>query len=236
MKRVFLLLITLALSLPLMSQDKDELLRRINQIKKDTDRYLYGLSTLPEEPNPDQSRAEAQKELMIQVEAFLDTEEFVYLREKKTIPEDLVEHVTVLLRPNTYRSIVYVEKSRIQELEKSLSQELGSDTRKEAIASFVAGLLEARTVNEILDLIAASPLSADIRASQRIDNQSQQYANDAILVYFEPRSKKVLEVMTPMDENYVRRNAVTGAPADPMKYKNAPLWVYVEGLKTSNVL
>ena len=61
MKRVFLLLITLALSLPLMSQDKDELLRRINQIKKDTDRYLYGLSTLPEEPNPDQSRPKPKK-------------------------------------------------------------------------------------------------------------------------------------------------------------------------------
>ena len=235
MKKLFSLLLLLV-SLPLLSQDKDALLKQINQIKKDTDRYLYGLSTLPEEPNPEASREEAKKELMIQVEAFLDGEEFVYLKEKKTVPEDLIEHISCLMRPDTYRSIVYVEKARLLELEQSLAQELGSDTRKEALQGLVNAILSAGTVNEVLDVIAASPLSAEIRASQKIDNDTQQYANDGILVYFEPRSKKVLEVMTPMDENYMRRNAKTGEPANPIRYKNAPLWVYVEGLKTSNVI
>ena len=235
MKKLFSLLLLLV-SLPLLSQDKDALLKQINQIKKDTDRYLYGLSTLPGEPNPEASREEAKKELMIQVEAFLDGEEFVYLKEKKTVPEDLIEHISCLMRPDTYRSIVYVEKARLLELEQSLAQELGSDTRKEALQGLVNAILSAGTVNEVLDVIAASPLSAEIRASQKIDNDTQQFANDGILVYFDPRSKKVQEVMTPMDENYMRRNAKTGEPANPIRYKNAPLWVYVEGLKTSNVL
>ena len=235
MKKLFTLLLLLV-SLPLLSQDKDALLKQINQIKKDTDRYLYGLTTLPGEPNPEVSREQAQKELMIQVEAFLDGEEFVYLKEKKTVPDELIQHISCLMRPDTYRSIVYVEKARLLELEQSLSQQLGSDTRKEALQALVNAILEARTVNEVLDAIAASPLSAEIRASQKIDNDTQQYANDGILVYFEPRSKKVLEVMTPMDENYMRRNAKTGEPANPIRYKNAPLWVYVEGLKTSNVI
>lgn len=235
MKKLFSLLLLLV-SLPLLSQDKDALLKQINQIKKDTDRYLYGLSTLPGEPNPETSREEAKKELMIQVEAFLDGEEFVYLKEKKTVPDDLIEHISCLMRPDTYRSIVYVEKARLLELEQSMAQELGSDTRKEALQGLVNAILAAGTVNEVLDAIAASPLSAEIRASQKIDNDTQQFANDGILVYFEPRSKKVQEVMTPMDENYMRRNAKTGEPANPIRYKNAPLWVYVEGLKTSNVL
>ena len=235
MKKLFSLLLLLV-SLPLLSQDKDALLKQINQIKKDTDRYLYGLSTLPGEPNPETSREEAKKELMIQVEAFLDGEEFVYLKEKKTVPDDLIEHISCLMRPDTYRSIVYVEKARLLELEQSMAQELGSDTRKEALQGLVDAILAAGTVNEVLDAIAASPLSAEIRASQKIDNDTQQFANDGILVYFDPRSKKVQEVMTPMDENYMRRNAKTGEPANPIRYKNAPLWVYVEGLKTSNVL
>lgn len=235
MKKLFSLLLLLV-SLPLLSQDKDALLKQINQIKKDTDRYLYGLSTLPGEPNPETSREEAKKELMIQVEAFLDGEEFVYLKEKKTVPDDLIEHISCLMRPDTYRSIVYVEKARLLELEQSMAQELGSDTRKEALQGLVDAILAAGTVNEVLDAIAASPLSAEIRASQKIDNDTQQFANDGILVFFDARNKKILEVMTPMDDNYRRKNAKTGEPAQPMRYKNAPLWVYVEGLKNSNVL
>ena len=120
MKKLFTLMLLL-LSLPLFSQDKDALLKQINQIKKDTDRYLYGLSTVPGEPNPDVSREQARKEMMIQVETFLDGEEFVYLKEKKTVPEDLIEHISCLMRPDTYRSIVYVEKARLLELEQSLA-------------------------------------------------------------------------------------------------------------------
>lgn len=236
MKRLFSVLLAIALSLPLMAQDRDSLLRHINQIKKDTDRYLYGLSTVPGDPNPESSRQEAQKELKIQVDAFLDTDQFVFLREKKEIPEHVVESITVLVRPNTYRSLVYVEKARLQEVEKSLADALGNDTRREALKELVDGILLARTLNDVLNLIAASPLSSEIRAGQKIDNETQQLANDGLLVYFDAKSKKVLEVMTPMDASYMRKNAKTGAPANPMRYKNAPLWVYVEGLKTSNVL
>ena len=235
MKKLFTLALLLV-SLPMLSQDKDALLRQINQIKKDTDRYLYGLSTVPAEPNPEVSREQARKELMIQVEAFLDSDDFVYLKEKKTIPDELVESIVCMMRPDTYRSIVYVEKTRLLDLEQSLAQELGSDTRKEDLKALVDGILSAVTINQVLDLISASPLSAEIRAAQKIDADTQQFANDGILVFFDARNKKILEVMTPMDDNYRRKNAKTGEPAQPMRYKNAPLWVYVEGLKNSNVL
>lgn len=220
-----LLLLMMLLSWPMFSQDRDSLLRRINQIKLDTHRYLYGLCTLPGEANPQLSLDEAEKELQLQVEAFLGT--------RKEIPSELTASVSCLLRPNTYRSIVYIEKVRLQEWEELQSRRLGSNARKEAVDILVSGILNAGTVNDVLDLIASSSLLDEIRTGQRIDNQSQQYANDGLLVFFDPRSKKVLEVMTPLDENYARKNAKTGAPANPMKYKNAPLWVYVEGLKNS---
>ena len=66
-----LLLLMMLLSWPMFSQDRDSLLRRINQIKLDTHRYLYGLCTLPGEPDPQLSLDEAEKELQLQVEAFL---------------------------------------------------------------------------------------------------------------------------------------------------------------------
>lgn len=226
----------MVLSWPAMSQDRDSLLRRINQIKKDTDRYLYGLATLPGDPNPESSREQAAKELKVQVDQYLDSDQFVFLKEKKEYPAEIVESVSCLLRPDTYRSIVFVEKARLLEAENKLAEQLGSDTRKEELATFVNGILAANKVDEILNLIATSPLAAEIKAGQKIDNNTQQYVNDGILVYFDPKSKKVLEIMTPMDESYARKNARTGAPAYPMRYKNAPLWVYIEGLKTSNVL
>lgn len=224
------------LSCPLFSQDKDSLLRHINEIKKDTDRYLYGLSTVPGDPNPEASRDQAAAELKVQVEQYLDTDQFVYLREKKEYPAHIVESITVLLRPNTYRSIFYVEKAKLHQVENSLAEELNNDVRRQQMAEFVQGVLAAQKVNEVLDLIASSPLASEIKAGQRIDNETQQFANDGLLVYFDPKTKKVLEVMTPMDASYARKNAKTGAPANPMRYKNSPLWVYIEGLKTSNVL
>jgi len=237
MKRVTcLLLVLMALSCPLLAQDRDSLLRRINQIKLDTDRYLYGLSTMPGEAKPEKSIEAAAKELKVQLEAFLNTDAFVFLKEKKEIPADYVETVSCLLRPNTYRSIVFVEKARLLELEQSLGVQLTSDTRIDQLSSLINGILEAGKIDEVLDLIVASPLVEEIRASQKIDDESQPYANDAILVYFDPKTKKVVEVMTPLDENLVRKNARTGQEAEPIRYRNAPLWVYIEGLKNSNVL
>ena len=237
MKRFsFILLLLSAISWPSLSQDRDALLRQINQIKKDTDRYLYGLSTLPGEPDPSLSREEARKELNLQMEEYLNAGDFEYLKEKKEIPDSLIEVVSCLVRPDTYRSIVYVEKARLQALEETLAQQLGSDSRKEEVAALVQSILDAQNLNQVLDLIAASPLSAEIRAGQKIDNDTQQMANDGLLVFFDPRNKRVLEVMTPMDENYQRKNAKTGAPANPLRYKNSPLWVYIEGLKTAFAL
>ena len=235
-KLTCIFLLSVALAGPLFSQDRDSLLRRINEIKKDTDRYLYGLSTVPGDPNPEASREQAAAELKVQVEQYLDSDRFVYLREKKDYPAHIVESVTCLVRPNTYRTIVYLEKARLQEVEKSLSDELDNEVRRGQVDQFVNAVLAAQKINDVLDLIAASPLSAEIKAGQKIDNETQQFANDGLLVFFDPKSKKILEVMTPMDQNYVRRNAVTGEPANPIKYKNAPLWVYVEGLKNSDVL
>lgn len=235
MKKLSLLILLLA-SVTLSAQDRDSLLRHINQIKRDTDRYLYGLATVPGNADPEASREAAAKELSIQVEAYLNTDDFVFLKEKKTCPPELVEQISCLLRPETYRTILYVEKSRLVEAEAALAAQLGSDTRKEDLSALVKGILEAQTLHEVLDLIAASPLAPEIRTGQKIDNETQQYVNDGILVYFHPKNKKILEVMTPMDEKYTRKNAKTGAPAQPMRYKDAPLWIYVEGLKNNNVL
>lgn len=232
MRRLSCLLLTIALSLPLFSQERDSLLRRINQIKLDTQTYLYGLSTVPGNPDPAASMEQARKELVRQVEEYIKTGGFDCLRERNEYPADLEESVCCLLRPDCYRTIVYIDKARLAEMEKSLAEALNNDSRKEDLSNLVSGILAARKIDEVLNLIAASPLVDEIRTGQKIDNQTQQYANDGLLIYFNPKSKAIMEVMTPADESFARKNAVTGAPASPMRYKNAPLWVYVEGLKS----
>jgi len=233
MKKLSVLLILLSFSWPLLSQDRDSLLKQINQIKKDTETYLYGLSTVPDEPDSQISLDQARAELDVQIKNFLNEGEFPYLKEKQEVPGELIQSVSCLLRPDCYRSLVYVKKSALQELENALAEQLGSDTRKEALEKLVQDILAAQTINEVLDRIAASSLAGEVRAAQKIDNQTQQYANDGLLVYFDPKTKKVQEVMTPMDASFTRKNAKTGAPAQPVRYKNAPLWIYVEGLKNS---
>lgn len=238
MTRRITTLITLLLSLStsLLAQERDSLLRAINQIKRETATYLYGQSTLPDEPNPAVSLAEARKELKVQTDAFLDSEEFPFLREKKEVPDELIKSVTVLLRPDCYRALAYIDKQDLKDLEETLAQKLGSDTRKEAVDEFVKSVLAAQTINEVLDLIASSSLAHEIFAGQKIDDNSQPYANEGILVFFEPRSKKIVEVMTPLDASFSRKNVKTGEPSTPLRYKNAPLWVYIDGLKSSSSL
>lgn len=231
-----MILALLTAAAPLFSQDRDSLLRRINQIKLDTEHYLYGLATVPGDDDVNTSVEQAGKELKVQLDAYINEGDFPFLKEKKAVPQEVMETVSCLVRPHTYRSIVFVNKTRLQEAEKALADELGSDSRKEDLESLVQGILSAQTLNEVLDLVASHPLAAEIRAGQKIDNETQEYANDGLLVYFDKKTKKILEVMTPMDASYVRRNAKTGQPTQPMKYKNAPLWVYVEGLKNNIAL
>ena len=239
MKRIScIVLMVVTLALPALCQDRDSLLRRINQIKLDTDRYLYGLSTVPGEPAVEPSRSRAVEELKGLVDNYIDSQDgIVFLKGQKDFPEQLVEYVSCLVRPDTYRTIAYVEKSRLMELEKSMADRFGSDSRIEAMKSLVSGILGAGSIGEVLDLISSSSLAEGIQASQAIDESTQEMVNESILVYFDPRTKRVLEVMSPVEgDSFSRKNMITGAPADPLKYRNAPLWIHIEGLKTSNVL
>lgn len=234
--RRLITLMALLLSAALCAQERDSLLRAINQIKRDTGTYLYGQSTLPDEPNPEVSLREARKELKVQTDAFLESDEFPFLKEKKEIPEELIQSVTVLLRPDCYRTLAYIDKSRLKELEQALAEKLGSDTRKEALDQFIGSILAAGTIGEVLDLIAASPLAPEIRTGQKIDDESQPYANEGLLLFFEPRSRKIVQVMTPLDAAFNRKDVRTGQTDTPLKYRNAPLWVYIDGLKSSSAL
>lgn len=238
MTRRITTLVTLLLCLgtSLYSQERDSLLRAINQIKRETATYLYGQSTLPDEPNPAVSLEEARKELKVQMDAFLESDEFPFLREKKEVPGELIKSVSVLLRPDCYRTLAYIDKQALKDLEAALAQKLGSDTRKEAVDQFVGSILAAATIGEVLDLIAASPLASEIHTGQKIDDSTQPYANEGLLVFFEPRSRKIVQVMTPLDAAFCRKDVKTGETDTPLKYKNAPLWVYIDGLKSSSAL
>lgn len=226
----------LLLSASLYSQERDSLLRAINQIKRDPGTYLYGQSTLPSQPDPEVSLQEARKELKAQTDAFLESDEFPFLREKKEIPGELIQTISVLLRPDCYRALAYIEKQKLQELETALAQKLGSDSRKEALDQFIGSILAATTIGEVLDLIAASPLAPEIRTGQKIDDESQPYANEGLLLFFEPRSRKIVQIMTPLDAAFTRKDVKTGQTDTPLKYRNAPLWVYIDGLKSSSSL
>ena len=225
------LLLLFFLSCLSLAQDRNTLLEQINNIKKNTDCYLYGLSTVPGEPDSNVSHLEAYKELLIQVENYLEDKGFIYLKQKKEIPDDVLSSITCLLRPDCYRTIVYLEKEKLRELEQAISDQMNDHTRAEALKNLLDAILLAQNINEVLDIIASSPLGAEIKAGQSIGDDTQQYANDGLLVYFEPKSKRILEIMTPMDDNNSRLDLKSGTPAQPLKYKYSPLWIYIEGLK-----
>ena len=226
MKRAILIGFIFLMAWTAAAQDRDSLLARMNGIKMDSGQYLYGLCTISDEPNPDVSREAARGELLEQIAAYLPSANIRFLR-PATIPEDAISYLVCQLRPSCFRTLAYVQKSRLMELEADLVRKTDDQNRKEGINHFLSSLSKAATLDEIEHLLSDCDL-AGIRFGWLIDDETQRFLDQSYLVYYERNTGRILEIMTPPAPGEGRKNLCTSSPADPLIYKTTPFWIYLE--------
>lgn len=234
--RPVILILCLFLSAPmLLSQESAITQQRINEIKMSPGKYLYGLCTMPGEPAPEKSRQEALLELRDKIDGYImekgQSGDFIFLTSSKTIPEDRINVVSYLRRQDCWRTMAFIEKAEIEQIESDLAREYNNVQRRAAVDSLVLSILAASTINDVSVAVAKSSLSENVIIGSTFDDGNQSYVNEAFLIYFEPKTGKVLEVMAPVGPDMKRKNARTGEKADPLRYRTIPLWVYIDGLK-----
>lgn len=209
------------------AQTRDVLLERINQIKLDTEHYLYGICTLTDQSDQSVSEKEALASLSIQVSAYCQERNFSYIHALGDIPEEAITYISCALYENCVRSIAYLPKETLEQAESTRAAVLENNERASKVRHFVESLKEARRMEDIRELLLEEGPAISAISGTGFDNQSQEYAMKSFLVYYENSS--IVEIMSPVNEKMVRHNLITGAIANPLKYKTMPLWIYIEG-------
>ena len=199
---------------------------RINQIKLDTEHYLYGSGM---GDNQVWSEKDALLGLSGQVADYCRERQFSYIHLLEDIPQDSVRYITFSKSANVYRGIAFLSKQILEEAEALQRQLLESRERESKLQAFVEGMRGLSNIQELrLLLEEQGPILLAIYGDT-FDDESQKYVDGSFLVYFDKRSGAIIEIMTPVHDGEGRRNLLTGAPSDPLLYRVSPMWVYFEG-------
>jgi len=223
--RYLVSIFSLLLSVLILSaQENDSTLVRMNAVKLSPD-YIYGSCSMPDEES---SRKEALADLGNRVEAFLSENNTLFVRSFEQCPEEAVNWLTYRKGEKYVRSLAYVEKKMLLDLERDLEYAYENKGIREAIATFKQQLVDARSVDELMALIGAF--------RKEVGENGVKYGSltsphdDSYLVYFEEATGKVLLIRTPMNNERIRMDARLGTPSPPRKGSpgESILWVYID--------
>ena len=212
--RIQLLLMGLLTCGTVAAQAQESALVQINHIKLGTDTWLYGICTMPDAAK---SQEEAAKELSLHLNAYLADNGFHYLQGLESLPADAVGEIVCEVMPGVFRTMEYVEKSRLAALEQECASAFEQNGR-EAVERLQQTLAEAQNLEEIHAMLVASGAEAYFKFGQLYYDTPQAYVENGYLIYVKPDNGTVLEIMTPPDASGHRKNARTGADANPMHY------------------
>lgn len=207
------------------AQTREEQMARINQIKLDTEHYLYGSGT---GENKEWAEKEATLELADQVAAFCRGRQYSFIHSLEDVPKDSILFITYARSESNYRGIAYLPKRLLDKYESGRKATLENEGRAIKVMEFVEELKGQSDIDSIRYMLSKQDI--DIIYGESLDDESQIYVIDSFLVYFDYRSGSVLEIMTPEQGGRKRRDLVTGAITSTRKYKTTPiLWIYIEG-------
>lgn len=205
-------------------QSQDSLLARMAAIKLDPD-YLYGSCTMPD---LEESVVEATLDLNDRLAHYLKENGFVYIRGASACPPEVIQLITMRKDPNHYRTIAYISKSHLRELEQIEAAAFDHVSRN-AILEFFRQLPEIETLSDIQELLPTSRTKAHIMSGPVTIETPQEYVDGGFLVYYEHSSDRIIEIMSPRDSLGVRTNIRSGSLTDPMKYRMVPAyWIFVD--------
>lgn len=229
MKRYPLLLFFFVLAWTAVAQSREEIMAQMNTVKLDTQRYLYGYCTIPEEPDSNVVISEAIKDLAVQIGAYCRQEEYKYVKSLDDIKEEKLSLICCPIYEDCFRAMAYIPKVVLTDLEEQKSSLMESEERSAVIRQITESLVKAQSMDSIFDLVKTH--DDMIVSGENFDDSTQKYINEGYLIYYEHKSGKILELMTPPDTNGLRHNVRTGAVADPLRHVTTPYWIFIANVK-----
>ena len=207
----FVLLFLLICSLPASAQGRDTVLARMNAVKLYPG-CIYGYCALS---NAEDSRTEALADLADRVEAFLKEKGFQHLQDLSHCPEGMVQTLVYTKGTDYYRTLVYVDKAALEQLERDLSRKDEAQGHRRAVSTLKERLARVTMYSELEALLADKELASSVLRGPLTFDTPQDYVDRGYLVYYDHKTSRILRVMTPRDDNGVRYDVKTGAPGHP---------------------
>ncbi len=226
MKRSYLFILLFLMIAPASALAQDDPLARMNAVKRDTATFLYGVGNMTTEA---EAREEALLALSDQLKAFLSMRPLSFVKDLESVPEGVIQFITYSRRANQFRVMAYLDKTVLTESDRQ-QVEVFEEKGKDVLEELLGKLPFVEDRDGIAPLIDESGAGEYVRYGSVAPDTKQAYVDGGYLAYFDRKSGKILEMMTPRDGAGKRHNARTGALTSSMKYKGLPiLWIYVEG-------
>lgn len=203
-------------------QERDSLLARMNDVKLSVGAYLYGVCT---SPDVTKSETGAVEQLFSRVEAFVKESGFTHIVGLQDVKKEDVFRIDCEVQPGIYRVMFYLEKRLLAELEQVRVSSAISVDRKTRDA-LLRQMSAFTRVDQIDSLIAAPDIKQQVQMIKYEGiNTPQEYVDQGYLVYYDSESGKILELMTPRDNNGNRKSLRTGELVNPLRFRMVPLLI-----------
>lgn len=212
--RFYTLIFMLLLSMSVHAQNNSLVLERMNRIKLDSDQYVYGLCTIPNNPDSTTAKKGALDDLKGQA---------------PELPDNAVKYLCVEILPNCFRALAYVEK---KELESHKQEEIvlqNNPIRDAEISRVINTLPYIRSIRELKGILEDDSIKGYVRYGESIGELSTDVLSRSFLVFYKKRSQnpfgKIVEIMSPEDSTGIRKSVLTGSSANPLDFTTSPFWV-----------
>ena len=226
MRYRFVILFLLICSLPAGAQSRDTILTRMNAVKLYPD-CIYGYCALS---SAEDSRAEALADLACRVEAFLKEKGFQHLRDLSQCPDGMVQTLVYTKGPDYFRTLVYVDKVALSQLESDLSRKNEAQGQYRAVSSLKERLAGVTTYGELEALLADKEVATSVLRGPLTFDTPQDYVDRGYLVYYDHKTSRILRVMTPRNDDGIRFDVKTGAPGHPRTASQGEIeWICFKG-------
>lgn len=223
MKRI-LIIGFLTLSSAALAQSRDTALDSVLSIKRNPD-YIADWCTLA---SKDEAVLTSENGVLKEVDNYLKEKNFKHIQNAQDLSGDIVHTYTCYMQElNRYRSISYVSKKALMDMEQLLDARF-QDHGRAAIESFLEGLASVCTVDGVKALFREGAIDEYVLWGFLTFETPQQYLDNGYFVFFDEVSGKVVDILTPQDPvTQERKSYWTGKVMDPLLYEEEILWIFI---------
>ena len=225
MKRVLYLSLMLLVCCALRAQDRDSVLARMNEIKLNPE-YIYGYGVMSE---VDASRSEALLDLTPRVADFAGERQFRFIHGIEQCPDDAIHYITFTKNGSYYRTIAYVGKQELLAFERECTEEYDEQGLGDAIVALKDQMVRAMTMDELEEILFHSAAAPLLKYGELEFSTDNTLIAGGYMVYYDPKTRRIVEIRTPIGTDGTRRDARSGYHCDrSIPQGSTPYWIFIE--------